>query len=344
MKIGIVNDVNMAVHILSSLIKEKTTHEVVWTAYNGLEAVEKCRQCIPDIILMDLIMPVMDGVQATNLIMKETPCAILIVTSSVVGNLHKVFEAMGHGALDVVKTPSLEIGGGHDTSNELLIKIETIGMLIGKVPSRKGTFPVNKAPLERKQSLLKVPPLFVIGASTGGPMAIAKILAAFPKDVPFASIIIQHINQDFVPGLIHWLNQQSSLKVTFAEEGMLPEKGKVYLPASAQHLVFTQECTFKYFSPKELCTFQPSVDVFFSSAAKYWPIRSVGALLTGMGVDGAQGLKELNNAGWYTIAEDKKTCVVFGMPKAACELGAASVILPIDKIADAVVDRLRTVQ
>lgn len=340
MRIGIVNDVHMAVQILSKIIELQTPHQVAWVAYDGAEAVEKCLVDRPDIILMDLLMPVMDGVEATRRIMKESPCAILIVTSSVSANLYKVYEAMGKGALDVVATPSLDLNHAYTNKNDLIYKIETIENLLGLKSVSQKVHLNEEHLIPALGNSHSYRPLLAIGASTGGPMALAHILSKFSKDVPFATVVIQHLNEEFVPGLIDWLNDQTPLNVRAAKEGQFVEKGCVYLPVNGAHLTLSNGGRFSYEEANEMSFFIPSIDRFFISAAKFWPNQSVGVLLTGMGNDGAEGLKHLQDNGWFTIAQDRETSIVYGMPRAAEAMGAVSALLPLNEIPLKILERI----
>lgn len=332
MRIAIVNDVGLIVKALQMVLSQVPGYEIAWVARDGAEAVKKCSADTPDLILMDLLMPVMDGVEATRQIMANSPCAILVVTATVSGNASKVFEAMGYGALDAVNTPGL--GGYGDTSGskDLLAKIATISKLIGKSTVKQE----RRQPVEAKSSLGKsVPSLIVIGSSTGGPKALAEILSHLPKNFPAAIVIIQHVDAQFATGMVEWLNSLTALTVQVAVEGDRVQEGKVLMAASNDHLVCTANLTLSYTPhPREL-PYRPSVDVFFSSIADYWPDKGTGIVLTGMGRDGGEGLSLLRSAGWHTIAQDKQTSVVYGMPKAAFELGAAKEVLPITAIAPA---------
>jgi two-component system, chemotaxis family, response regulator WspF len=329
LRIAIVNDIKITVEVMKRIIESVPDYEIAWVAYDGQEAVNKCAADVPDLILMDLIMPIMSGVEATKIIMKNSPCAILIVTASVTRNISKVFEAMGFGALDVVSTPVLDIQKPEFGGIELLRKIERIGNLIGKT-SKKPAPP--KSEPDKMEAPGQVPPLLVIGSSTGGPMALSKILSCFPEDMKFGAIIIQHVDEEFAPGLAHWLRSQTSLDVQIAYEGAQPRKGLVLLAGKNDHLILTPKLKLKYTEDPIENNYRPSVDVFFSSVARYWPEKSVAALLTGMGSDGAKGLKELHTKGWYTIAEDESSSIVFGMPRAAIELKAVSSVMPLDEI------------
>ena len=329
MRIAIVNDLLMAVEVLRRVLNTAPDYEIAWIAYNGAEAVEKCVHDLPDLILMDLIMPVMDGVQATCAIMQGTPCAILVVTASVRGNAAKVFEAMGCGALDAVATPVLGPEGKVEGGAELLKKIKTIGKLIGKPVSSEKAGPPKVLPRS-------APQLVAIGSSTGGPKALADILAKLPGDFRAAVVIVQHVDVQFAGGLAEWLNEQTHLTVTVASGGQTIREGMVYVAGTNDHLIIGPDLAMHYTPEPRDYPYRPSVDTFFSSVAKHWPGSSVAVLLTGMGKDGAKGLLVLKRAGWHTIAQDEKTSVVYGMPKAAAEIGAAVEILPLDRIAESI--------
>ncbi len=326
MRIAIVNDMVMVVEILRRIVTADQRYTIAWVAYNGQEAVKKCALDLPDVILMDLLMPIMDGSEATGQIMKNTPCPILIVTSSLAGNVSKVFEAMGLGALDVVKTPALDTMNFSKSAGDLLRKIENLGRLTGKIVSAE-------VPQTQISDELKYLPLIAIGASTGGPKAVAKILSDFPRDLNAAVVVIQHIDEKFSDALAEWLGKQTSLPVEVIKDGKYPSKGKVFLAGTNNHVVIHKKLCFEYTpNPIEL-VYRPSVDIFFNSLAMYWPTSSVAVLLTGMGKDGAVGLKALKKKGWYTIAEHPSTCVSYSMPKAAIDIGAEVDIFPLPDIA-----------
>jgi len=335
MRIAIVNDMMLAVEILRRVISSVPAYEIAWIAVDGAEAVKKCAEDTPDLVLMDLIMPVMDGVQATRTIMKDTPCAILVVTATVSGNASRVFEAMGHGALDAVGTPVMGSGGSIQGADELLKKIAIIGKLIGKNDTVTVRTPVAKKTIRTE------PPLVAIGSSTGGPRALSSILSAMPRQLGAAIVIIQHVDVQFASGLADWLNEQTALTVTVAREGDRPAENTVYIAKTNDHLIAGEDLSFHYTSEPRDYPYRPSVDTFFSSLAASWPRRDIALLLTGIGKDGARGLLELREKGWHTIAQDMKTSIVYGMPKAAAEIKAAVEILPLDTITESIVRHVK---
>lgn len=329
MRIAIVNDALIAVEAMRRVLAKVLDYKVAWVAYDGVEAVTKCAVDTPDLILMDVLMPNMDGVEATRRIMTQSPCAILMVTASVNRYAAKVFEAMGYGALDAVNTPAIGYGQQMEDTFGLLNKIATIARLLGKSSHYQ------------YHPRVKYKPLVVIGASTGGPQALATILSRFPSSFNAAFVIVQHVDAQFAPSFVAWLDEQIPMAVQLAVPGSFPQLGMVLVAGSNHHLVMRPDLTLGYDKQPLNCFYRPSVDVFFKSVANYWIGHGVGLLLTGMGRDGAEGLKLLREAGWYTIAQDRKTSVVYGMPKAAIELEAAVEILPVEAIATACTKRLQ---
>ena len=377
-KVAIANDTLIALEALRRVIATDSTYRLIWTARDGAEAVAKARRNQPDLILMDLLMPKMDGVEATRQIMAHAPCAILIVTGSVQSNTSRVFEAMGCGALDVVQTPTVlprfsapppahnatrpssdQLSNGIETglktgsetglktglktgrelsvvAQPLLAKMVTVSKFIGKYDRF-----ADHLSADAKLGRLAAPErsLIVIGASTGGPKAIAKILSQLPQSLSAAVVIAQHIDPQFVDGLATWLSGQSTLPVSVAKAGDSPTPGKVLLAGAHGHLAMQHSRTFTYLSPESQeavgTIYRPSVDVLFKSVAQYWRSPGQAVLLTGMGKDGASGLNALRSAGWRTIAESQQSCVVYGMPKAAVDIGAAEKILDCGAIAAA---------
>src|SRR5712664_533800 len=235
MRIAIVNDVLLAVEAMRRVVAGARGHQLAWIALDGEEAVERCASDTPDLILMDLIMPKMDGVAATRRIMTQTPCAIVVVTANVSNNSSKVFEALGAGALDAVNTPVLESPAQGQGAAALLAKISTIRKLVGGTGARKPatTIVAHTRPFPPDEEIL-----VAVGASAGGPAALAKMLADLPTDFPASVVIVQHVDDQFVQGLAEWLDYQSSIRVRLAREGDRPQPGAVLLAGGEQHLVF----------------------------------------------------------------------------------------------------------
>ncbi|MFM8891465.1 MAG: chemotaxis-specific protein-glutamate methyltransferase CheB [Planctomycetia bacterium] len=331
MRIAIVNDVRAAAEALRRVVASLPGHSVAWTAADGAEAVEMARRDRPDLILMDLVMPRLDGAQATREIMAHAPCAILVVTATVSGNMPLVYDAMGHGALDAVDTPVLGPTGDVAGAVDLAAKIATVAKIVGQ--TREGR------PAAATQGR-GAPPLLVIGASTGGPKAVSDVLLGLPREDGPAVVVVQHVDVAFSSGLASWLGSRTGHPVRVAEDGEPPQAGVVLVAGTNDHLVLTGDRVLAYRAePRELF-YRPSVDVFYESVADHWPKPGTAVLLTGMGRDGARGMARLRASGWHTIAQDEASSVVWSMPKAAIDAGGASETLPLDAIAGAILRRL----
>lgn len=340
MRIALVNDMPLAIEILRRVVVQSGRHEIAWIAYDGEKAVQMCAVTPPDLILMDLMMPVLDGVEATTRIMQQTPCAILVVTSTISGHAGKTFAAMGAGALDAVCTPTMLADGSIEGSRELLAKIERISRLIQYQRQPSAASVVTSVP---ETEIYGIKTLVAIGASTGGPPALATVLQGLPRGRGLAVVVVQHIDQQFVPSLAEWLQEQCSLKIVLAAEGQAPTADTVFLACSNDHLILGRDRLFHYVAEPVELPYRPSIDVCFSSLQNSWKSHGCAALLTGMGRDGARGLWQLRHSGWLTIAQEPNTCVVSGMPDAAIELGAAQKICAAQDIAAAIVGTGRKV-
>lgn len=337
MRIGIVNDLRLAVESLRRAVATLPGATIAWVANDGAEAVAMCAKDLPDVVLMDMIMPVMDGVEATRRIMRATPCPILVVTATVEGNAGKVFEALGAGALDAVATPGIGADGSAVNAEPLVRKIQTIGVLAragraAAVPAPPPATPTKGAPA--------IAPFVAIGVSTGGPQALATALRDMPRPLACAVVIVQHIDPTFAPGLALWLSAETRQRVEVARAGEALAPNRVFLAGTSDHLVIDTAGRVAYTEAPRSQVFRPSVDVFFDSICRSKAPPGVAALLTGMGRDGAAGLARLRAAGWHTIAQDKATSVVWGMPGAAVEMNAAVETLPIQEIGGAIGSRV----
>jgi chemotaxis response regulator CheB len=326
MRIGIVNGQPEVAEALRRAIALAPGHEVAWVVSEGRSAIEACRRDKPELVLMDIFMPGMDGVEATRRIMAATPCAIVVVASGIQIRSARVFEAMGHGALDAVEAPTPD--GAHEANRirrafaPLLAKIDMVARLLG----RQRTVPEMRFGPEEERALV------AIGASAGGPAALAQLLAGLPADFNVPLVVVQHVDAQFALGMAKWLGQQARLTVRTATEHDMPQAGEVLLAATSDHLVFKSAGRLGYSADPVESVYRPSVDAFFHSICRHWQGDAVGVLLTGMGRDGALGLKALRNHGWHTIAQDQASSAVYGMPRAAAQVDAAVEVLPLTGI------------
>ena len=332
MRIAIVNDVRAASEALRRVVERLPGHEVAWVAADGVEAIAQARRDRPDLILMDLLMPHLDGAEATRQIMATAPCAILVVTATVSGNISLVYDAMGSGALDAVDTPVLGPAGELAGVGPLVDKIGLIAKLVAA--------PVGPPRIQPGSVASGPTRLLVVGASTGGPKALCDLLLPLPRDWNAAVVVIQHVDVAFAPGLASWLADRTGRPVRVAEHGQRPQPGEVLLAATNDHLVMAAGGSLEYRPEPREVFFRPSVDVFFESVAAHGPKSGVAVVLTGMGRDGARGLAALRHKGWHTIAQDEATSVVWSMPRAAIDAGGACEVLPVARMPAAISARL----
>ncbi len=266
MRIGIVNDSSIAVEALRRTLAQRPGFDVAWVAHDGAQAVSMCTPTPPDLVLMDLVMPVMDGVAATREIMRRSPCPILIVTSDVGHHASLVFDAMGAGALDAVDTPVL---GGTDRArpaSSLLAKIEAIAaqQADARLPQPSAAPP--RAPARTDM-------LVAIGASAGGPAALAALLGRLPVNFGAGVVVVQHVDEAFAPGMADWLDQQTPLTVRLARAGERPSAGVVLLAGGNRHLRMDASGRCAFTDDPTDAVYRPSIDVFLQSVAENWRAR-----------------------------------------------------------------------
>lgn len=330
MRVAIVNDLKIATETLRRAVTSDPQHTIAWTASDGNEAIRKCQTDRPDVILMDLIMPGLDGAQTTKEIMKQSPCPILVVTATVSGNYSLVYDALGFGAYDAINTPTLKADGSVEGSKDLLTKIARVKCTLAERPSSNtaNNNSLGSAATKTGNNLNYV----LLGASTGGPQAILTILQQLGT-LPQTSIwIAQHIGNEFATGLAEWLSQRSGNPVKIAKLLDSIEQAGVFLLPSEPALVVGADRRLAMARGTSNIVHTPDINRFFSSVASSGIYPGIATLLTGMGSDGAQGLLELRQCGWYTLAQDQATSTVYGMPQVAKQIGAAHQVLPIHLI------------
>jgi two-component system chemotaxis response regulator CheB len=318
--------------------------EVVGQAEDGRAAIELCPRLRPDLITMDMMLPVMNGLAATEYIMAYCPTPILIVSASINrGELFRTYEALAAGAVDVLEKPrGTETDGVWENHFIATVKLVSRIRVITHPRARftdqarsNVTAPVPiAAPAPRESETGRRFELVAIGASTGGPSAIVEILRALPDSFRLPIVFVLHINEPFGTAFADWLDGQTRRRVAYAREGDLisAASGRVVMAPSGQHLT-VRDGRFRLNLGPERHSCRPSVDVLFESIAAYQGRSCIACLLTGMGRDGASGLLKLRQAGALTIAQDESTSIIYGMPHEAVLLGAAVDVLPLDAIA-----------
>jgi two-component system response regulator WspF len=317
--------------LLARVVGSVRGWRLAWTTGNGAEAVAHCEADAPDVLLLGPSLSGVDGVEATRRIMGRSPCAILIVAGEGRDAVARVFDGIGAGALDSIVVPWIAEDGRLAGTEELVRKIRTAARAAGVGQKRAPTHAAGAGVVPPPAPLL-----VAIGASTGGPPALATVLASLPRSLPAAVVVVQHVAARFTGDLAAWLAGQIELPVQVAREGEVPAVGRVTLAGQEDDLEVRRDLTLGYRRPLDGTFYHPSVDVFFRSVAVHWPTTGLAVLLTGMGRDGAEGLLALRKKGWRTVAQDEATSAVYGMPKAAAALRAAVEVLPIDLIGPAI--------
>jgi two-component system response regulator WspF len=332
MKVALAHPKKRALQTLQQALAEEHGIEVLWSTASAGEALQTAHERPPELLLLDVSFKEPSSVEITRQVLARNRCAVLLLADRPHAHVSAIYEAMGLGALDVVTGPDPDSDGGFAGLEAFRAKLGALGETPGFATPRRARGG-NRSGSGRARTH---PPLVALGASTGGPHALFRILSELPVQLGAALVIAQHVDSEVSAGLCSWLQRATPLRVELAAAGCRPTPGTVLLAASNDHLVLTAQRMFVYSAePRELL-YRPSVDVLFRSLAEHWPAPAVAVLLTGMGGDGAQGLEQLRQRGWHTIAEAESSCVVFGMPTGAIELGAAQEILPLASIPAAI--------
>lgn len=336
-KVLLVEDSLVALEILKKILSSSPEINIVGTASNGKEALAMIAKVQPQVICTDLHMKEMDGLEFTKQVMANFPRPILVISNSVQKEDNQtIFQLLQAGAIDVFPKPtSGELTDYQQVKQELITKIKILsGVSVFTRPQPKTIINPDRTTTTRRLMDITTPIRVVtIGSSTGGPQALYKIFNQLPANFPAPIICTQHISQGFLQGLVDWLNVESQLKIKIAQVGESPLGGNIYFAPENYHLELDSRSKFIYSNSPPVDGHCPSVTVTFKSVVKSYGRATTGILLTGMGRDGAAGMQAIAQLGGTTIAQDEKSCIVFGMPKEAIALGAVQHVLSIDDIA-----------
>jgi two-component system chemotaxis response regulator CheB len=393
-KVLITDDSPVVREVLKDMIEDEPDLDIVGEASNGREAVNMAKELCPDIITMDVLMPVMNGLEAVEEIMAYNPTPILVFSSALDDKeMDVAFQAIARGALDVMEKPKVPSGEKYDQIRlyflekiRMLSNIQVIPHLRGKRrksgPARRDAKALSPStsdnhPLAAKldtikgkdvsrrraeavpesipepevsryepeimdSTLIRVPAadkvgqkIVAIGSSTGGPKALVQIFRRIPETFPLPVLSVQHIAPSFASGLVSWLNRESPLLVVLGEDKTRPTPGILYVAPTGVHMIL-EKGLIRLTEDPPVNSCRPSVDVLFLSLAESIGERTVGVLLTGMGRDGARGLKAIKEKKGRTLIQDESTSVIFGMPKAAMDLGAENEVVPLHNMPEAI--------
>jgi two-component system response regulator WspF len=302
-------------------------YEVDWTATTGADALQQFDSGHADVLLVSATLNDMSPAELTRRLLARRSCGVIVLAHDTSEGVSKVYEAMAAGALDVLR---VQAHGEGIASESLLSKLRTASRMLGHTSGKMRSL---QAGALMAKALARPPALIAIGASTGGPQALLTVLSGLPRNVSASIVIVQHVDSEFSEGLANWLQDGSGIRIEIARAGCAPKSGVALLASSKDHLVMTAGGSFRYTPDPRALAYRPSVDVLFQSLAQHWKTPGAAVLLTGMGRDGAEGLHKLRKGGWHTIAQEESSCVVYGMPKAAVQLGAASKVLAPPAIA-----------
>jgi two-component system chemotaxis response regulator CheB len=333
-RVAVIEDSATVRRHLVEVLSSDPEIEVVGEAADGREGVALCARARPDVVTMDMMLPVMNGLEATEQIMAHWPTPILIVSASTNrGELFRTYEAMAAGAVDVLEKPRGDESDDDWTVRflatiKMVSRIRVITHLRGRLASRAALRLPASTVQSRRPCLLAA-----IGASTGGPGAVVAVLRALPEEFQLPILLVLHIGAPFGASFAEWLDTQIGRQVRLAEDGMpLNAVGaRVMMAPPDRHLILRGGRLHLTTDP-ERHSCRPSVDVLFESVAHEIGAASAACLLTGMGRDGAAGMLAIRKAGGLTIAQDEATSVVYGMPREAVLLGGAELVLPLPEI------------
>ncbi len=351
-KVLVVDDSALVREVISTILSSERDIEVVGTAADPLFAIKKIKENKPDVITLDLEMPRMDGLTFLRKLMNVYPLPVVVVSSLTQEGNSTTIKALELGALDFVSKPKAGIGGGlKEMKAEILEKIRaasTVNMDSLRSQCRRQC--LQDSPLYRKETVYgagereeavivrNMDRIVAIGASTGGTVAVKQILQQLPANIP-GIIIVLHMPPGFTNSYAKSLNSSCRLKVKEAEDGDILAKGMAFIAPGGKHLLLrkgTMGFSLKIDESPPVNRHRPSVDkTFFTVADKASP-NCMGIILTGMGEDGAAGIKAMNDKGSFTVAQDEKSCVVFGMPQKAIALGGVDRVLPLKDISGAI--------
>ena len=365
--------------VLSDLFNSQSDFQVVGTAVNGQDAIDKVKKFQPDVLTLDVIMPVMDGLTALAIIMEQCPLPVVMVSSATQKGTNETIRALALGAVDFVSKAGGAISKIDTIKDEILAKCRIAakarahknassaasnkplvytpkpveppttkrievkrrtGLVLGQKPT------INRVP---STAPLKVLPatgkkLVTIGTSTGGPQALQAVITRLPGNLPCGVVVVQHMPAGFTKSLADRLNSISEIAVKEAENDEIIKPGQVYIAPGNFHLriapASATERKIVLSQEPPVGNHRPAVNVMFDSASQFGR-DLVSVIMTGMGADGCEGMKKIKATGGYSIAQDENTCVVYGMPKAVVDAGLADEVRPLNKIAEAIVDAVR---
>lgn len=346
-RVLVVDDSAFMRKILRDILESDPEIEVCCEARDGVEAIEKVRQHKPDVITLDIEMPRMNGLDALKFIMNKYPTAVIMVSALTQEGAEATIKALEYGAIDFIPKPSSSISiNMRDLKDEIIAKVKEAA----RVPVRFLQFRRRRLLREQMTKVRKkgeaARRAVAIAASTGGPQSLLKVFEKFPSEMNAGILLVQHMPPGFTKSFAMRLDRISKINVKEAEDGEVVYNNWAYVAPGDYHMEVTMrngKPTIKLYKGPKIHGVRPAADPMMKSVANLFGRKTVGVVMTGMGRDGAEGLAEIKRKGGITIAQDKETSIIFGMPKAAIELGVVDYVVPLDKIADTIVMALRKI-
>jgi two-component system chemotaxis response regulator CheB len=341
-RVLVVDDSAIVRKVFSEELSKERDIEVVGTAPDPYVARDKIVRLKPDVVTLDIEMPRMDGITFLKKLMRYYPLPVIIVSSLTPKGSQLALEALSIGALEVISKPSVSYSVG-EMSVQLADKIRAVAYVNMDARKTAAAAEPKKARLSSKALAQTTNQIIAIGASTGGTEALRVVLTSMPLNAP-GILVVQHMPAQFTTSFANRLNSLCEMTVREAQDGDSVTNGTVLIAPGNYHMLLRRSGARYYVNVKQgpLVHHQrPSADVLFDSVADYAGANAVGVILTGMGSDGAQGLLKMKTAGAETIAQDEKSCVVFGMPKEAIKAGAADDVVPLPDIAEAALKKIK---
>lgn len=338
-RVLVVDDSGFVVASVTRKLQADPAIEVVGSARNGIEAIEKVKSLAPDVVTLDVVMPEMDGLTALGHIMAECPTPVVMLSALTSENAETTIRALEIGAVDFFLKPSAVRPDGEGTADDTLTAKVKMAAKVDVRPRMPAAVPGNGAHQDRKAPAVHVPfsKLVVIGSSTGGPRALMQLIPALPADIPAAILVVQHMPPVFTRSLSERLNQASQIKVSEAQEGSRISRGQALLAPGDYHMVIGDGGRIILNQNPPVQGVRPSVDVTMRSVAEVYRGACVGVVLTGMGSDGTDGASRIKAAGGRILAQDEATSAIYGMPMSVARAGHADKILPLPEIAAEIV-------
>ncbi len=335
-RVLVIDDSAVVRKIMSEILSSASGIEVIATASDPLFALEKMKTEWPDVITLDVEMPRMDGISFLKKIMAERPTPVIICSSLTRANSETALQASAAGAVEIITKPEIGLKDFlHEAGDEVITAVRAAAAVnVRALKAPPAPVLVNKTPCAMVETTDR---FIAIGTSTGGTQALERVLPTLPRTCP-GIVVVQHMPEKFTGLFAQRLNSICEVEVLEAKDGQRILNGHVLIAPGARHMSVRRSGAYYLVEVRDgplVNRHKPSVDVLFKSVAKCAGANAVGVIMTGMGDDGARGLKEMRNAGAFTIAQDEASSVVFGMPKEAIKLDAAQLILPLDQIADA---------